>query len=457
MTHPSAHHNPPTVRQELKATLHLALPLAGAQLAQMGMGLTDTIMLGSVGRDALAAGGLGGSVFFMIAGLFQNVVASVAILIAHARGAKETHQIDDILRAGLMLALLGTLPLSAVLWNIEPFLLWIGEPVDLASNVTSYLQVIVLGAPAAMVMATMRFYMSAMNHPRLILAVAIAGLCANGALDYGLIYGAWGLPEMGYLGAATATAIVMWISALIAAAAIWLTPSLKPSRLLASIDWSLFRELNRLGWPIAGMFSVETLLFMVAALLMGTFGTTVLAAHQVAIMIAATAFMVPLAIGNAANVRIGYHMGAGLPHAGRRAGFIALALGLAVMSATAVVLVTAPYELALLFQLDPDNSDDAMVIALVVQLLSICALFQIFDGAQAIGAGILRGYKDTRMPMILAAIGYWPIGFSVAWFLAFQMGYGPTGLWWGLASGLAAAAVLLCGRFWIISKRALTP
>lgn len=455
MTLPSVHHSPPTTGQELKATLHLALPLAGAQLAQMGMGLTDTIMLGSVGRDALAAGGLGGSVFFMIAGLFQNVVASVAILIAHARGANETHQIDDILRAGFVLALLGTLPLIVILWNIEPFLLWIGEPVELAANVANYLRIIVLGAPAAMIMATMRFYMSAMNHPRLILGVAIAGLIANGALDYGLIYGAWGLPEMGYLGAATATALVIWISAFIAAAAIWLTPVLKPSRLLAKIDWALFRELNRLGWPIAGMFSVETLLFMVAALLMGTMSTTALAAHQVAIMIAATAFMVPLAIGNAANVRIGYHLGAGLPHAGRRAGLIALALGFAFMSVTALVLITAPYELALLFQLDPGDSDDAMVIALVVQLLSICAVFQIFDGAQAIGAGILRGYKDTRMPMILAAIGYWPIGFSVAWVLAFQLGYGPTGLWWGLASGLAAAAVLLCGRFWIVSKRAL--
>lgn len=455
MTPSSDHHPPPTTRQELKATLQLALPLAGAQLAQMGMGLTDTVMLGSVGRDALAAGGLGGSVFFMISGLFQNVVASIAILIAHARGANETEQIDDILRAGFVLALMGTLPLVAILWNIEPVLLWIGEPVELAADVADYLRVIVLGAPAAMIMASMRFYMSAMNHPRLILGIAIAGLIVNGLLDYGLIYGAWGLPEMGYLGAATATAIVMWVLASIAAVSIWVLPALKPARLFAAIDWSLFRELNRLGWPIAGMFSVETLLFLAAALLMGTFGTTVLAAHQVAIMIAATAFMVPLAIGQAANVRIGYHMGAGLPTAGRRAGFVALAIGLIFMCATALILVIAPYELTLLFQLDPTNEKDAMVIALVVQLLGICAFFQIFDGAQAIGAGILRGYKDTRIPMMLAAIGYWPIGFSIAWALAFPLEYGPTGLWWGLASGLAAASVLLCTRFWIISNRAI--
>jgi multidrug resistance protein, MATE family len=289
----------------------------------------------------------------------------------------------------------------------------------------------------------------------LILIVALIGLIANGFLDYGLIYGAWGLPEMGFLGASTATAIVMWIVALATAAAISLSPKLRPKRVLAAIDWAVFAELNRLGWPIAAIFSIETLLFMVAALLMGTLGTTALAAHQVTIMMVATSFMIPLAVGQAANVRIGYHMGAGLPAAGRQAGFIALAVGLGIMSTTAMLMLTFPLELTLLFQLDPGNADDAVVIALVVQLLSIGALFQIFDGAQAIGAGVLRGYKDTRVPMVLAALGYWGVGFTVAWTLAFPIGLGPEGLWWGLATGLATAAILLCGRFLIISKKAL--
>ncbi|MBT7452054.1 MAG: MATE family efflux transporter, partial [Rhodospirillaceae bacterium] len=162
-----------------------------------------------------------------------------------------------------------------------------------------------------------------------------------------------------------------------------------------------------------------------------------------------------LAVGQAANVRIGYHMGANLPAAARRAGFIALGIGLGIMSLTAAIMLAVPRELALLFQLDPNNTEDAVVIALVIELLSICVLFQIFDGAQAIGAGVLRGYKDTRIPMMLATLSYWGIGFSVAWTLAFPLGFGPEGLWWGLATGLAAAAILLCGRFAIISKRAL--
>ncbi len=437
--------------------LNLALPLAGAQLAQMGMGLTDTIMLGAVGRDALAAGGLAGSVFFMTAGMFQNVVASVAILISHARGSGDTSQINDIFRAGLLLALLGTLPLVALLWNIKPALLWVGEPPKLAADVTAYLQIIVLGTPAAMIMATMRFYVSAMNHPRLILIAAIIGLIANGFLNYGLIFGVWGLPEMGYLGASTASVIVMWVVATATAIAIRVTPALNPGRVFTAINWKIFAELNRLGWPIAVIFSTETLLFLVAALLMGTLGTTALAAHQVTIMMAATVFMLPLAVGQAANVRVGYHMGAGLPHAAYRAGLIALGIGLAITIVSATLIILLPLELTLLFQLDPGDAEDAVVIALVVELLAICAIFQIFDGAQAIGAGVLRGYKDTRVPVLLGTIGYWGVGFTTGWTLAFPLGLGPPGLWWGLATGLAAAAVLLCGRFLIISKKAMNP
>lgn len=452
VTHPTTH-SPPTFRQELSATGRLALPLAGAMLAQMGMALTDTVLLGSIGRDALAAGGLGGSLFFMIAGVFQNAVASVAILIAHARGAGDTSNLTGIMRAGYALALLCTAPVMLLLWNLEPFLLWIGEPQQLAQDIAAYVRVIVGGVPAAMLVATKRFYLSAMNHPRLILWIAVVGLIANGFLDYGLIYGVWGLPEMGYLGSAAATAIVMWTSVILMGAAIWFNPELKLGWLVGRIDWSVFKELNRLGWPIAVVFSVETLLFTSASLLMGTLGTTALAAHQVTMMIAATAFMIPMAMGQAANVRIGYHLGAGVYPAARRAGYAALVLGIGFMIVSAMVMFTLPRELALLFQLDPEVPDDADVIALVVQLLMICAVFQIFDGAQAIGAGALRGYKDTRVPMVLATFSYWGIGFTVAWTFGFPLGFGPTGIWWGLAVGLAAASILLCGRFVLISKR----
>ncbi len=451
MTHPTTH-SPPTFRQELNATFHLALPLAGALVAQMGMGLTDTVLLGSIGRDALAAGGLGGSVFFVITGVFQNAVASVAILISHARGAGDTSGISGVLRAGLVLALLCTVPLCFALWNFEPVLLMIGEPPELARDISIYVQIIVLGGPAAMLIATMRFYLSAMNHPRLILWIAIFGLIANGLLDYGLIYGAWGLPELGYLGLSTATVIVLWAMAALSAAAIWLTPDAKPKQFWGRINWSVFKELNRLGWPIAVIFSVETFMFLGSSLMIGTLGSTILAAHQVAIVIASAAFMIPMAAAQAANVRVGYHMGADMGGAARRAGIATLWLGTGFMIFSATVMLSFPCGLALLFQLDPDVPTDAEVIVVVVRLLMICAVFQIFDGAQVIGAGILRGYKDTRVPMILATISYWGVGFPVAWTLGFPFGYGVEGIWLGLAMDLAAAAVLLCGRFTLVSR-----
>jgi len=421
-------------------------------VAQMGMGLTDTVLLGSIGRDALAAGGLGGSIFFVITGVFQNAVSSVAILISHARGAGDTSNISSILRSGLLLALFCTAPLTLALWHIELLLVAIGEPLDLTQDISIYVQVIVLGTPAAMLIATLRLYLSAMSHPRLILWIAIFGLIANGLLDYGLIYGVWILPELGYLGSAAATAIVLWAMAFMYAAAIWVTPDARPRQLRGVIDWAVFMELNRLGWPIAVLFSVETFMFLAASLLIGTLGSTMLAAHQVSIMIASAAFMIPMAIAQAANVRVGYHLGANLGGAARRAGFCALWLGTGFMILSATTLFTFPRGLALLFQLDADVPSDAEVIEVVVRLLIICAVFQIFDGAQAIGAGILRGYKDTRIPVTLATFSYWVIGFPVAWTLGFPLGYGVEGMWLGLALGLATAAVLLCGRFLLISK-----
>lgn len=191
---------------------------------------------------------------------------------------------------------------------------------------------------------------------------------------------------------------------------------------------------------------------MGSALMIGTLGSTSLAAHQVTIMVASMAFMVPMAIGQAANVRVGYHLGANMSEAARQAGFTALLLGISFMTLSAVVIFVAPRGLALLFQLDPDVPADAAVISLVVRLLMICALLQIFDGAQTIGAGILRGYKDTRVPMLLAAFGYWIIGFPVAWTLGVPLEYGAPGIWWGLTTGLAAASFMLCGRFFYISR-----
>jgi multidrug resistance protein, MATE family len=285
------------------------------------------------------------------------------------------------------------------------------------------------------------------------MVIGIGALFINGVLNYALIHGVWGLPEMGLMGSATASAITMWGMFAAMTVAIRITPDLRAHKLRGPMDWKLTAELANLGWPIAITFGVEIILFMVAALLMGTISTTALAAHNVTINVASLTFMVPLAIAQAVNVRVGFHLGAKAPVAARQAAVAAQMLGLAFMTTMAVIMFTLPRQIALLFNLDPAMPSDAEVIALISSLLVIAALFQIFDGAQSIAAGALRGYKDTRVPMMLVTVGYWGVGFPIAWMLAFPLKMGAVGLWWGLALALAAAALVLGLRLWRMSAR----
>jgi len=439
--------------QETRATLRLALPLAAAQLAQVGMGITDTIMVGALGRDALAAGGLGSGLFFATGAVLQGALVGVGILVAHARGADELHKISSILRSGTVLAMFIAAVMIPVFWFAEPLLLAMGQPEILARDVAGYVQILTLCAPASMWLAVQRSYLAAMNHPRAVMVIGLGALVMNGVLNYGLIHGRWGLPELGLMGSATASAITVWGMALAMWVAIRVTPDLRAHKVRGTVDWKLTFELANLGWPIAVTFGVEIILFMVSALLMGTIGTTALAAHNVTINIASLTFMVPLAIAQSVNVRVGFHLGAKRPLAARQAAGVALMLGIGFMSLMAVVMFTLPRQIALLFNLDPGLPTDAEVIALVAQLLLIAAVFQVFDGAQSIAAGALRGYKDTRVPMWLAAFGYWGVGFPIAWILAFPLKLGAVGLWWGLAIALAAAAVVLGVRLHRMSAR----
>ena len=442
---------PPTFPQEVRATLSLTLPLAGGLLSYTGMGLTDTILLGGLGRDALAAGGLAVAIFSTLTMVLHGFVASIGILVAHAQGGQKSENIPPILRAGFLLATLAAIPLMIVLWWIEPLLLAIGEPPALAEAVAAYDRILMAGVLPSLWLAAQRSYLTAMHRPRVVMMISVIALLLNGFLNYGLMHGAWGLPEMGYLGSATATMLVLW--GMFAATTLVMGRDERHAAVQGTLKRDVIGELAALGWPIAGTYAVEILMFTVGALMMGLLGPTALAAHQVAISVASTTFMVPLAASQAANVRVGYHMGAGLPAAARRAGHAAFLLGVGFMAIMAVIMLVAPYEIARLFNLDPGNATDAEVIAVVVRLLAISAAFQVFDGAQTIAAGALRGYKDTRVPLVLAGFGYWGVGFPVAWVLGFPMGLGARGIWWGLAAGLAVTAFALGWRFSRLSRR----
>jgi MATE family multidrug resistance protein len=442
----------PSLTRELGGTLKLAAPLAAAQLAQVAMGATDTVMLGGLGRDALAAGGLGSNLYFTLMLVIAGGLTSVSILVSHARGAGQPARIGVALRGGVVLALLSAIPAMLALGSVTPMLTAIGEPGPLAAAIGRYDRVLLWAMPASLILATQRGYLAAMGRPWVVMTVAVGAVGVNGFLNYGLIHGAFGFPLLGYVGSATATLITLWGMMSVIALAIRFTPALAPHRLLGRIDWRAVREMAALGWPIAFTMAVETLLFTVTSLIVGFFGATPLAAHQIALSIASVTFMVPLSAAQAANVRVGFYLGAGSPRAARQAGVAAFLLGVGFMGVAATVLWTKPELIAGLY-IAPGAAGRAEVIALSGRLLTVAAFFQVFDGAQTIAAGALRGVKDTRVPAAAATIGYWGVGFTTAWLLGVRAGMGAVGIWWGLASGIAAVAVLLSLRFWLLTGR----
>ncbi|MFC0573256.1 MATE family efflux transporter [Paraburkholderia solisilvae] len=445
---------PPSLSRHAADTARLAAPLAIAQLSQMAMSVTDTVLLGSLGPDALAAGGLGANLFFVVVTLLQGVLTSVSVSVSHARGAQADHRVPPIYWTGFVLSVLLSVPAFVLLSFATPILTTFGEPALLAQHIGEYCMVLRWGAPASLIgVGLMRSFLPAIGAAKRLLWISIGSVLFNGLLNYGLIHGAYGLPRLGFLGSAIATTVTVWLSALLLMALLHLRPRYRHFVTVARPNVPLMGELFGIGWPVAITFGVESLLFLATGLMVGLFGEVQLAAHQIALNVASVWFMVPLAIGQAANVRVGFWSGAGMPLAARHAGFVALALGVAFMSLSGLVMIVAPHWIVGLY-LRLDDPANARTVALASSLLGVAAIFQIVDGMQTVGSGCLRALKDTRVPMVAATFGYWGIGFPTGYVLAFHFGLGARGLWWGLAAGLASVALLMTLRFhWMSARR----
>ena len=428
-------------------TLRLAAPLAVAQLAGVAMGATDTALLGALGGDALAAGGLGSMLFITVVILLQGVLTAVSVVVAQARGAGDDAGVPAPYWAGLGMALLLSAPAWLVFTWAGPLLLLAGQPAALAADAARYMDVLRWAAPGAMVgMGLMRAFLPAIGQGAAILCVSLAAVPVNLALCFGLIHGRWGLPALGLPGAALATVLVETAMALLLLAWLHGRPSLRRFVRGQRPGAALLRRMLVLGLPVTGTFTVETGLFLAIGLLVGRLGPAALAAHQIALTIVSVSFMVPLAIAQAANVRVGNRVGAGDPAGARRAGLVAIALAGGSEALAAIVLVLAPGTLAAAF-IDPALPANAEAYGSAIGLLGIAAVFQTADGVQSAAGGALRGMGDTRMPFLLAAAGYWGLGFPAAWWLTARAGWGAAGAWWGLAASLLVVAVLLTARF----------
>ena len=438
---------------ELRATLALAAPLAAANLAQMAMGVTDMVMVGRLGAVPLAAAGLGAMLYFTGGVVLQGILSAVAPLAAHALGGGDRRAAGRIAGAGLALAVLLAVPFVAALTSLDRLLLALGYDAALAAEIGRFLRAIAWGGPAFLGFAVLRSLLAALSHTRAVMGVLLLCVAGNAALNWVLIFGHLGAPALGVPGSGYASAINQWVILAGLALCTRMMPGIAGFHLLRSAfapSWAAMANVLRLGLPIGGIMGVEVGVFLAAGVLMGLLGAAPLGAHQLVLNCAGISFMVPLGLGQAATVRVAYELGAGRAFAARRAGFVALALGIGFMGAMAVVLWTVPQAIIAAY-IDISEPANRETVQIARRLLVIAALFQVFDGMQVIAAGALRGYRDTMVPMLLAGFGYWGAGFGGGWLLAFPLGFGPAGLWWGLALGLAVVAILLTVRLHLLA------
>jgi multidrug resistance protein, MATE family len=439
--------------RELGALLRLAWPMILAQLLQAGMGFVDTVMVGRVGPTDLAVVGIATNLWILVYLGSLGMLMSIMPIAAHHVGAGETSQLTRIFQQGLWYALaVGAAAFLAVRY-IPGIAHYMSVDAEVLPGLDAYMDAIAWGMPAACLAMVPRFIAESSGHVKPMMLILAVMLPLNVLGNYALIYGNFGFPAMGATGAAWSTVIGMWLSAIAIHSWIFVTrkfPGIRPNATFRRPELSRILELFRLGLPISVSIVMETSLFAVVAVLMGTLGALPLAAHQVAINYATLMFMVPVGLTTAITVRVGQALGSGNHREARFRGRTGIAVAATFMFCSALVIWAFPAHIASMY------TRDAAVLELAVGLLALAAVFQLFDGLQVAATGALRGYKDTARPMFLCLVSYWLIGFPLSWVAAFQLDLGPRGLWMGLVLGLVVAATLLTVRFERMAARRIT-
>jgi multidrug resistance protein, MATE family len=437
-------------RRELRATLALAWPLILSNLTMAAIQATDVVLMGWLGARALAASALAINLTFAFTLVCHGIVTASSPLMATALGAK-LHSVRDVRRTfrqsfWIIATVIG--PLWLLLWNAEAVIAALGQDRGLARDAAVFLRGYMWCLLPFLLFQAMRNFVAALERPGWILAISLAAVLLNALLGYGLVFGRFGLPAWGLFGGGLASSIVWTAQALALAAVIASDRQFRRFHLFGRLwraDRGRYLRLWRIGLPIGLALGFEGGVFSAAAFLMGLIDAESVAAHAVALQIAALAFMVPWGVSQAATVRVGRFLGEGDRRGLARAGWTAWMLGIGFMALTAALMWAVPRELITLF-LD-DTPANARVIGLGVSFLVIAAVFQVADGAQVVGAGALRGLHDTRVPMLFTFVGYWLIGIGVGAWLAFARGWGGQGVWVGLAVGLSVVAALMLWRW----------
>lgn len=425
------------------------MPLVATQLGQIAIHTTDVVMMSWLGPQSLAAGTLGHQVYFVTWLFGLGILTATAPLVAQAIGAEDYENARKTIQQGLWIALGLALPTGWMLWHTETILGWLGQDENHALAAGLYLRVTLWGMAPGLAFGVLRGFVSALSRPRCVMIIMLVGVGVNLLSNYALMFGHFGLPRLELVGAGISSSVVNTLMCLSLLVYLLWDSQFRGFHLFRNMwcpAWGQIRQILRLGLPIGATMLCESGMFAGAVLMMGWIGTTELAAHAVAMQCAAVSFMVPLGIAQASTVRVGLAAGRHDTVGITRAGWTALGLGIGFMIAPGLLFLSLPKTLIGFF-LDLHGAENKPVVQLAIWYLAMAALFQLVDGAQVVGSSVLRGLNDTRIPFGIAAVGYWGVGFGTAYLLGFKFDMGGTGVWVGLAAGLAATALAFVWRF----------
>ncbi|WP_232036711.1 MATE family efflux transporter [Qipengyuania flava] len=438
-------------RAELGATLRLSWPLAAANLLQMLTYAIDVIFIARLGEDQLAASALAIALFGLVLWALSGLTGAVAPVAAAELGerAPALRPVRRSVRMALWLAVFSGVAGIGICLLLGPLMHVTGQQAQITALAIEYNSLLVLSLVPMLFNNVLRSFVSTLDRPIFATAITAGGIFVNALANYAFIFGNLGAPELGLQGAAVATILTTLTTLAAYVVAIRLDPRLHRYRVFGrwwSPDWPRLLHIIRIGTPIALTITAEAGIFGAAAFLMGNIGASQLAAHTVALQIAALAFQVPFGVGQAATIRVGYFYGARDPDGMKRAGWTAIVVGTGFMAFTALLMIMIPKPLIAIY-VDPWDPKNAVLVGFALQYIVIAAAFQLFDGMQAVAAGALRGLQDTRIPMWIAAFAYWVPGIGTALALGFYTPLEGVGVWIGLATGLTVAAALLGWRW----------
>lgn len=446
----------PGLGYEIRRTLQLAAPVMIGLFASFAMNFIDTVMAGRLPERevALAALATGGALWSAMLMLVIGTLMAVQPSVAQLDGAGRQGEAGAVTRQGFWIALVLTVPFFCVIFFGGRLLRWFQVDPAIVPVAIDYLRALAWGAPMITMTMLLRFFSEGSGHTRPTMYIGVLGALLDIPFNWVLMFGHLGFPAMGARGCGYATAAVMTLQTLGLLAYVRGHSHYRQFQLFARWDWpdpGEIRRLLKVGWPIAGTLFVEGSLFIGAALLIGRLGPVQTASHLVAINFSALLFMIPLGLGSAVTTRVGNALGRGEPGAAKQAGLIGLGIVLCTQAVSAFLMLAFPEAIAAIY------TEDALIAATAASLLFYAAIFQFPDGVQICAAGILRGYKDTLVPMIINMVAYWGIGLALGYYLTFGRTMGPAGMWIGMIAGLCTGAVLLSARFWIISRRSNLP